>query len=212
MPRDGRTPSCLPLEVFVRSHDRLESYASACWSMSNLSVPGGWTCVITPGRVTPIASDCIERLSARVARHVPRGGQPELQRTARTGRQSSVPGDKTTLPYTRPACGSVSNKLVIVEKTRWQQLVTAAHPVTVQAGWVARAWMRRTQHGSRATGCLGDAARTAGFQVLINPGHFLGASVDDAGNGPGRQPHRTASNTAVLGTSGPSSRPGHCLR
>ena len=100
----------------------------------------------------------------------------------------------------------MSNKLVIVEKTRWQQLVTAAHPVTVQAGWVAAigcdvpAW-------SRATGCPGDAARTAGFQVLINPGHFLGASVDDAGSRPGRQPHTTASNTAGLGISGPSSRP-----
>jgi hypothetical protein len=110
----------------------------------------------------------------------------EPQRTARTGRQSPVPGDETTPPYTRPACDSVSNKLVIVEKTRWQQLVTAAHPVTVQAGWVAAIGCD-VRHGSRATGCPGDAARAAGFQVLINPVHFLGASVDDAGSRPGRQ-------------------------
>jgi hypothetical protein len=38
----------------------------------------------------------------------------------------------------------VSNKLVIVEKTGWQQLVTAANPVTAQARWAARDWMRRT--------------------------------------------------------------------
>jgi hypothetical protein len=75
VPCDGRTPSYLLLQVFVRSHDRLENHASACWSMSNLSVPGGWTCVITPRRVTPpllasvVVANAVGGLIGRFAEH-----------------------------------------------------------------------------------------------------------------------------------------------
>jgi hypothetical protein len=95
VPRDGRTPSYLPLQMFVRSHDRLESYASDCWSMSNLSVPGGCTCVITPGRVTPLPVTIEKFSQPRAARHVPSTG-PEPQSTARTGRPP-VPGDDSAV-------------------------------------------------------------------------------------------------------------------
>jgi hypothetical protein len=139
VPRDGRTPSYPLWQVFVRSHDRLESYASACWSMSNLSVPGGWTCVITPGRVTPLPVTALKSsLSPDQHATCPRR-EPEPQSTARTGRPPVTGDDSAVHPDQHvTACEQARDS----GEDGMAAFGNSGTSGTAQARWTAHDWMR----------------------------------------------------------------------